>query len=203
MSPSIASSRHACALSCLWGVKGAFSLDVNGAIKARERSPVTQAAILRSHFAQAADTTLNRYRVLDGTIGGACGAAHPYQRTTLRATADGFDVTPLVTFLSSDPTVAATSSARTDVLEGRSAGSTTISLYSSAPVGESVEVLVTDSSIVSVAALEARVVTDLSWSNGPPPTYTHPANFGVEALVVNSMRMEGHTGLMFTEVRLS
>ena len=95
--------------------------------------------------------------MLDGTLGGACGGAFPYQRTKLRAVADGFDVTPLVTFVSSDPTVAAISSARADILQGRSHGSTTVSLYSSAPAGESLEVSVaTDWSTVSAARLEAR-----------------------------------------------
>ena len=60
---------------------------------------------------RASDRVLNRYLTLAGSPATSCGQARAYQRTEVVALVDGFDVTPLVTFVSSGPSVAAASSA--------------------------------------------------------------------------------------------
>ena len=50
-----------------------------------------------------ADGTLDRYTRLDDTLAAPCAGAQPYQRTSIVALLDGFDVTPAVAFLSGRP----------------------------------------------------------------------------------------------------
>ena len=149
---------------------------------------------------QASDSTLNRFRTLAGTPAASCSTQfYPYQRSRIIATADGFDVTPTVTFVSSNPSVAAASAHQWNLIEGRSVGSATITLFAGAPLSQGVTIEVSDDA-VSVAALHARLVTTVVWERQPESAYTYPLDVPAAVLLSQRMRMEGDSGLIFTSV---
>ena len=148
-----------------------------------------------------ADSTLNRYTGRDGALVAACGSTAPYQRTPIKAIVDGFDMTPLVSFTSSAPAIAATSPARWDVIEGKTPGAATLSLFDGAPLSQTTTVVVTDASPVSVVRLDARVVTAISWDQPPLPTFAYPHDVHAAARAADSsMTAEGEHGLIFARV---
>ena len=84
-------------------------------------------------------------------------------------------LTPLVSFRSSRPGVAAISSSRADVIQGLAVGSTTVSLYEGAPALQSLVIEVTDCSATSIHVAYAsvpRVFAEGVWTiNGTVITF--------------------------------
>ncbi|KAL1528137.1 hypothetical protein AB1Y20_009499 [Prymnesium parvum] len=125
--------------------------------------------------------------------------AYPYQRTGIRALADGLDATPLVSFATGDADVAGVSSSRYNIIEGREEGTTTA--YLSLVPHHSAQISVTDAAI-SASELVVRVVTSVTWAQGwqPPPQYVYDGLVVVIAQVTNFMTAEGDSGFMYSRV---
>ena len=149
------------------------------------------------------DNELNRYSGAASESLSLCGAAgrtvYPYQRTRIRAYADGLEATPLVQFATDDSSVAGVLSVQYDVIEGRQAGATTAHLSGLVGAAPSVAISVTDT-LVSVSELVVRVVTGVSWTTAPPSQYTFGETVYAVAEVANVMTAEGQSGRMFSRV---
>ena len=112
------------------------------------------------------DDTLNRFSAADGGALSTCTSggrtAHPYQRTRISASADGLDATALVSFVTQDSSVAAVTSTRYNIIEGRQAGHTNAHLSGLIDMLPVAVVTVSDT-LVFASALIARVITAASW----------------------------------------
>ena len=149
------------------------------------------------------DNELNRYSGEASESLSLCGAAgrtvYTYQRTRIRAYADGLEATPLVQLATDDSSVAGVLSVQYDVIEGRQAGATTAHLSGLVGAAPSVAISVTDT-LVSVSELVVRVVTGVSWTTAPPSQYTFGEAVYAVAEVANVMTAEGQSGRMFSRV---
>ena len=104
-------------------------------------------------------------------------SAGAYQRTGLSATADGLDVTPLVSFAVDDASVAEMSG---DLLVGLSPGS--------------VVVYLAGRDAVIAVELTSRVVTGAAWEEVPPSSWDSVTAFSAAVRLSNTMTAEGHGG---------
>ena len=161
-----------------------------------------------------ADPTLNKFSV-DGDATGdvlatECnsvrGPSYPYQRTTVSATATSdavsFDVPPMVKFASADSAVAAvaTSGASWNVVRGVAAGSTTLSLATSAGAafGSATASVEVSNVAVTLVELKPRVVRTAAWETSPASSYSYPAVISPSVSLSAYMNDEGHYGLLHT-----
>ena len=138
------------------------------------------------------DSTLNRFTANGGdSIASSCTsggtAAYPYQRTRAVAYADGLDATPLVTFVAADVSVADVSSASSDVIEGKRAGSTTVHLGGRSGISPSASLTVSDVTVFA-SSLVARLVTAVEWDAGGQPSSQYAPGDLVAASIKVSRR---------------
>ena len=147
------------------------------------------------------DPTLNKFADSSAAPINSCGSAFPYQRTKATAFADALDATELVVFGVSDASVAAVSSSKADMIEGRQAGSATVYPQSTDPSG-GVTLTVTDTP-VTVVALISRVVTSVTWTAAPPTELSYGAAMGAAIFISNAMTAEGDSGFMFSRIQWS
>ena len=151
------------------------------------------------------DGVLNHFQGASGEAISGCSssgrAMQPYQRTRIRAYADGLDATLLVRFSTEDPSVAGVSSARNDVIEGRGVGETTAFLAGPAELPPDASIVVSDT-LVFALELVVRVITGASWTaDGRPPSQYAFGEMAVAAAAVSSvMSAEGDSGRMFSRV---
>lgn len=124
-----------------------------------------------------ADTTLNRIRGVECKESGE----YAYQRTAVRVYGNGLDVTSLATNVSSSNSTVADFVTPMTVLRGKSAGTATLKLFLGSSV-ESPEITVSDAETVATA-LRNRVITDVSWVEAPPASYTYPSKFSSSLLL--------------------
>ena len=151
------------------------------------------------------DPTLNRFSAANGDAISTCSSggrsSYPYQRTRIRAFADGLDATPLVSFTTQQASVAGVTSARHDIIEGRQAGQTTVHL--GGLLGkEPAEAIEVSDTLVFASTLVARVITSASWvaAGQPPSEYTFGETFLASVEVSSVMTAEGDSGRMFSRV---
>jgi hypothetical protein len=131
-----------------------------------------------------ADDTLNRIAELSAASG--CAASeYKYQRTSVTVLVEGLDATSLATEMTVGDSaiagfVASSSTAGDAVVVGKAAGSTFVRLHGAS--SRNVALTVVDVA-VTVAELKTRVVTDVSWEQAPPGSYSFPATFIAAAFV--------------------
>lgn len=144
------------------------------------------------------DHTLDRVIPVGGEhpcCGPACGGL--FQSAGVSAVADGWDVTPLVTFSSSAPHVASVDGGR---VRGYSVGAATIRLHAAAPEEETASLSVTDASPVHAVALLPRLVAPgAEWA----VESTSKGSWHGEARLETSLRAEGAEAVLFGSVRWS
>ena len=134
-----------------------------------------------NRLATSADANGNVDSLLSSS---SCGNGEgAYQRTTLRVLADGLDVTSLLSrngpprLVSSDPAVAELitiqhgSYDRLFVVQGKSIGATTVSLFAGSNV--TTTIFVVDEAVTPVS-MSNTVVTGIEWIDAPPDVYTYP-----------------------------
>ena len=127
---------------------------------------------------------------------GGCGAA-VYQTTLLSAAADGLDATPLVGFAVTDGVVAQVSSGNR--LTGLAQGTTSVHLAGRPASFAKVDVSVSDA-VVTAQQLMVRVVTSVAWAQQPPSWWAAATPFSASVQLVQQLRKEGDSGLVFARV---
>eukprot|EP00965_Chrysotila_dentata_P037664 1252598-Pleurochrysis_carterae.AAC.1 len=135
-----------------------------------------------------ADAELN---LVDGV--GECGAEERFQQTSVSAAADGLDVSPLVSFSSTDASVASVHSHT--LLRGLSVGSARIFL-AGRDVSFAAALVQVSNVSVSAVRLLGRLVTGAEWMD-PPPSQLVTASFRASLVVAQRLLVEGSSGLLF------
>ena len=168
-------------------------------------SPVFDVYTPQSTQLTVEDGVLNRFNGASAAVLSSCSSggrtAYPYQRTRVRAFADGLDAMPLVSFVTQDTSVAGVWSLQYDVIEGRQAGTTTAHLSGRSSLTPSVLISVSDT-VVSASELVVRVVTGAAWRTGGEPSseYVFGSAVLASAEVSNVMTAEGVSGRVFSRV---
>jgi hypothetical protein len=132
--------------------------------------------------------------------------SHAFQKTRVRVFANGLDVTSLATNLvSSNPSLADVAFTGTGAaLHGKSVGTVTVSLYDGSDVQS--DTITISPAPVMATELRNRVITDISWRDAPPSTFTYPGQFGGSILLqqIFTQRPSGdekaHHGYLFSTV---
>ena len=153
--------------------------------------------VLGVHTPQAidvsvADPVLNR---IDGVN---CRGRAMYQRTRALVEADGLDVSPLVTFGVSNPSVLDIVSQSDGLIQGLAVGEARVFLEGRGLAFRSAKVNVSDSGVL-VSALVSRLVTDLVWDS-PPDSMVLPTGFTASVLLKHVLQAEEAEGTIFTRV---
>ena len=166
---------------------------------------------------RAADSTLNALVGSSGSTCGACAARSPFQTTRVRAFAQSaifttttttttFDVTNVVTFTSSAPSVASVGSGPNwNLVSGKSVGVTTVYLGVQS-IGPSTTIVVS-STPVRVVSMTSRIVTGMAWQVAPTSTYAYSSTslnqFQASVALQHQMNAEGSGGYVFSTAKWS
>lgn len=136
------------------------------------------------------DPVLNRLQTGDGSPI-FCDGEPAYQTTTLKAIADGFDVTPLVSFAVEGAAVEAIGR---DEIRGLRPGTSTVRLASRPASFASATITVSDVPVAPTRFLP-RLVTAAIWDNQPPSILIPPyPTFAASVRLVQSLTAEGASG---------
>ena len=140
------------------------------------------------------DASLDRLAMPSGADA-TCSAV--YQHTTASASADGLDVTPLVSFALTNDTVAQVVGTTTVI--GLMPGTTSLYLSGRTAASASTVLMVSSTPVMAVEMIN-RVVTHAEWQVAPPASWDGQMPFSASVVLSSRLRAEGDGGWLFSRV---